>query len=137
MFNRSATAVVCSAFLFAPWAHSANEKIDSYDAVELNKQLIGNEIKAGTFKGKEIQVSGGFYGSMRVVDSKTNKPAEPEAYLVTFTGFGGIGEALHVRCLFYDTKGLAQLKKGAPIKVKGKVVTVVKDTIVIEATLVK
>ena len=98
---------------------------EEYDAVKLNKDLIGNEIKAASFMGQTIEVSGRYYGNVKV--------GNKDAYLVTFQNFAGIGECLNIRCLFYGTQGLKDLKAGNSLKVKGKVVKVVKDTIVIES----
>jgi hypothetical protein len=113
-------------------AATFDDRVESFDAVELNRQLIGNELRAAEFKGKTIEVTGQYYG-VKIVPPANGAP---EAYLLTFQNYAGLSEAMHIKCLFLNKADLVQLRPGDPIKVRGKVVSVVRDIIVIQANLI-
>ncbi len=116
----------------APPPTGFNDRIESFDAVELNKQLIGNELRAADLKDKTIEVTGQFYGS-KIVRPANGNP--PEAYLVTFQNYAGLSECLHINCVFLKKDELVWLRPGNPIKVRGKV-SVTRDAIWIMAKLI-
>jgi len=113
-------------------AVSSDDAIERFDAVELNKQLIGNEIRADELKDRTIELTGQFYGS-KIVKPANGNP--PEAFLVTFQGYAGLGECMHIKCFFLKNGDLVRLRPGDPIKVRGKV-SVKRDVIGIAAKLV-
>jgi hypothetical protein len=128
--NRAGEAVMAEST--GTSAATAAEPIESYDAVELNRELIGNELKAKSFQGKTIEVSGSYYGTV-VIEPGPGHPKE--AYLVTFQGYAGLGECLHIKCYFFDKKDLVALNRGDRIRIQGKV-AVKRDLLGIEAKLV-
>jgi hypothetical protein len=116
-----------------PLGGPAGRVDDSFDAVELNGQLAGNEIRASEFKNKLIEVRGLYYGS-EIIRPANGVPSE--AYLVTFKAYAGLGECTHIKCFFFKKADLVGLKPGDPLKVRGKV-SAFRDVVGIEANLVK
>ena len=109
----------------------ADDDVPRYDAQELDSELNGNEIKARAFQGKTIEVTGRFWSNKLV-----KNPSGKEAVIVTYQGFGGVFECIHVKCLVYDMNRVKALKRGDEITLRGKVVLVVRDNIAINAQVV-
>jgi hypothetical protein len=109
-----------------------DDSIPRYEAEKLNDELQGNELKARTFKDKSIEVTGR-YRSNRIVKDPSGK----EAVIVTFQAFADVFECVHVKCLIYDVDEVMKLNPKDNITVRGKVVIVEKDNIVINAKIVK
>jgi hypothetical protein len=111
---------------------TADDKVPRYDAEKLDDELNGNELKARSFKGKTIEVTGRFYGTQIVKD-----PAGKEAVIVTFQGFADVFQCSHIKFLIYDVDKVKKLRRNDKISVRGKVVLVTRDNMAIKGELVE